>query len=77
MRFAGAFRPNSPCVTRKKRSQSLPDKPEHSPHRRFVAAFERKKAPPEKASGGVSFSRARGQYSGNPRRKYLRSATAF
>ena len=55
----------------------VPDKPEQSPHRQFVAVCERKKAPPDKISGGVLFSRARGQYSGNPRRKYLHSATDF
>ncbi len=49
----------------------------HSPHNRFVAACERRKAPPDKTSGGASISRVREQRTEKFRRIFPHSAIAF
>ena len=52
----------------KQKIGQLPDLAHQSPHGRFVAVCERRKAPSDGVSGGALFSQAYGQYSKNLRR---------
>lgn len=55
----------------------VPEVTKQNPHSRFVAACERRKAPPDKMSGGASISRVREQRTGKLRRIFPHSAIAF
>ena len=69
--------PVSPRVARKEYSQLYPIRRNKSHTNDFSRLVGTKMHLLTKASGGALISRTRGQYSGNPRRKYLHSATDF